>query len=123
MQDVIPVKHRSPYSLVDVNDVSVASIIERVTGERFDRWMRREVLEPMNIDACYNWPTCSDDAIALGDDGRLEVGFGQIGGHDQVSGGAEAHDVVVDRRRCSSRGRCRSSRTGCRPFRPDPGRR
>jgi transposase len=33
MQEVIPVKHRSPYSLVDVNDVSVESIIERRRGQ------------------------------------------------------------------------------------------
>jgi CubicO group peptidase (beta-lactamase class C family) len=26
--------------------------------------MRREVLEPMKLDACYNWPTCSDEAVA-----------------------------------------------------------
>jgi CubicO group peptidase (beta-lactamase class C family) len=26
--------------------------------------MRRNVLDPMRIDACYNWPTCSDEAIA-----------------------------------------------------------
>ncbi|MCL6699157.1 beta-lactamase family protein [Sphingomonas sp. NSE70-1] len=42
----------------------VGSIIEKVTRERFDIWMRREVLEPMKIDSCFNWPTCSDDAIA-----------------------------------------------------------
>jgi CubicO group peptidase (beta-lactamase class C family) len=38
-------------------------VIERATGERFDLWMRREVLDPMRIDACYNWPTCSDAAV------------------------------------------------------------
>jgi CubicO group peptidase (beta-lactamase class C family) len=27
-------------------------------------WMRRNVLEPMKLDACYNWPTCSDIAVA-----------------------------------------------------------
>lgn len=32
MQEVIPVKHRSPYSLVDVNDVSIPSILERRRG-------------------------------------------------------------------------------------------
>lgn len=42
----------------------VASVMERVTGERFDRWMRREVLEPMKLDACFNWPSCSDAAVA-----------------------------------------------------------
>jgi CubicO group peptidase (beta-lactamase class C family) len=35
-----------------------------VTGERFDIWMRRNVLEPMKLEACYNWPTCSDAAVA-----------------------------------------------------------
>ena len=42
----------------------VGSIVEKVTGERFDIWMRRNVLQPMRIDACYNWPTCSDAAVA-----------------------------------------------------------
>jgi CubicO group peptidase (beta-lactamase class C family) len=42
----------------------VASVMEKVTGERFDRWMRREILEPMKLDACFNWPTCSDDGVA-----------------------------------------------------------
>ena len=42
----------------------VGSIIEKVTRERFDIWMRREVLEPMKVDSCFNWPTCSDEAVA-----------------------------------------------------------
>ena len=33
VQEVIPVKHRSPYSLVDVNDVSVVSIVNRRRGQ------------------------------------------------------------------------------------------
>jgi CubicO group peptidase (beta-lactamase class C family) len=41
----------------------IGSVIERATGERFDRWIRREVLEPMKLDACFNWPTCSDAAV------------------------------------------------------------
>lgn len=48
----------------NLNFPIIASMIERVTGERFDRWMRREVLDPMSIDACYNWPSCSDGAVA-----------------------------------------------------------
>ena len=48
----------------NLNFPIVASVIERVTGERFDLWMRREVLDPMRIDACYNWPTCSDAAVS-----------------------------------------------------------
>lgn len=48
----------------NMNFPIIASVMERVTGERFDIWMRRNVLDPMKIDACYNWATCSDDAVA-----------------------------------------------------------
>jgi CubicO group peptidase (beta-lactamase class C family) len=52
------------FSYVNLNFPIVGAIVERVTGERFDIWMRREVLEPMKLDSCYNWPTCSDAAAA-----------------------------------------------------------
>ena len=52
------------FSYINLNFPIVASIVENATGERFDLWMRREVLEPMKLDACYNWPTCSDAVIA-----------------------------------------------------------
>ena len=52
------------FTYANMNFPIVASIVERVTGERFDVWMRAHVLEPMNLDACYNWPTCSDAAVA-----------------------------------------------------------
>ena len=52
------------FTYTNLNFPIVASIVEKVTGERFDRWMRREVLEPMKLDACYNWSTCSDAAVA-----------------------------------------------------------
>ena len=42
----------------------VLTLVERVTGERFDRWLRAQVLEPMKIDACLNWSGCSDRAVA-----------------------------------------------------------
>ncbi|WP_037551750.1 serine hydrolase domain-containing protein [Sphingomonas sp. URHD0057] len=48
----------------NMNFPIVASIVERATGERFDLWMHRNVLEPMKLDACFNWPTCSDAALA-----------------------------------------------------------
>src|SRR4029453_13756207 len=57
-----PDQHYFAYS--NFNFPVIGSIIERATGERFDIWMRREVLEPMRIDGCFNWPTCSDAAIA-----------------------------------------------------------
>jgi CubicO group peptidase (beta-lactamase class C family) len=52
------------FSYVNLNYPIIGSIIEKVTGERFDIWMRRQVLEPMRLDACFNWPTCSDIAVA-----------------------------------------------------------
>ena len=52
------------FAYANLNFPIVASIVEKVTGERFDRWMRAHVLKPMRIDACYNWPTCSDEGVA-----------------------------------------------------------
>jgi CubicO group peptidase (beta-lactamase class C family) len=51
------------FTYSNMNFPIVGSIVERVTGERFDVWMRGNVLDPMKIDACYNWPTCSDQAV------------------------------------------------------------
>ena len=42
----------------------IATIVEAATGERFDRAMQRTVLAPLGLDACYNWPGCSDAAVA-----------------------------------------------------------
>jgi len=52
------------FAYVNLNYPVIGSIIERVTGERFDIWMRAHVLEPMKLNACFNWPTCSDSAVA-----------------------------------------------------------
>src|SRR4051812_36295920 len=52
------------FTYTNLNFPIVGTIVERVTGERFDIWMRHNVLEPMRLDACYNWPTCSDAAVA-----------------------------------------------------------
>lgn len=41
----------------------IASVMEKVSGERFDRLMERLVLRPLGLDACFNWTTCSDAAI------------------------------------------------------------
>ena len=51
------------FAYVNLNYPIIGSIIEKVIGERFDIWMRREILEPMKLDACFNWPTCSDAAV------------------------------------------------------------
>ena len=51
------------FKYANLNFPIIGSIVERVTGERFDLWMRRNVLEPLRIDACFNWSTCSDAAV------------------------------------------------------------
>lgn len=48
----------------NLNFPVIASALERVTGERFDRLMARLVLQPLGLDACFNWTTCSDAAMA-----------------------------------------------------------
>lgn len=42
----------------------IASVMEKAGGERFDRLMQRHVLAPLQLDACFNWSTCSDAKIA-----------------------------------------------------------
>ncbi len=51
------------FRYTNLNFPLVAQLMERATGERFDRLMRRLVLEPMKLDACFNWSGCSDAAI------------------------------------------------------------
>ena len=48
----------------NLNFPVIASVLERADGERFDRLAHRLVLEPLGLDACFNWTTCSDSAVA-----------------------------------------------------------
>ena len=52
------------FRYTNLNFPVVAQIMEQATGERFDKLMRRLVLEPLGIDACFNWDSC--DAAAAG---------------------------------------------------------
>ena len=52
------------FHYTNLNFPVVATVMERATGERFDRLMHRLVLAPLAIDACYNFTTCSDAAVA-----------------------------------------------------------
>lgn len=52
------------FHYTNLNFPVVASVIERVTGERFDVAMSRLVLKPLKLDACFNWGAgCSADAF------------------------------------------------------------
>ena len=52
------------FRYANLNFPIVAAAMERVGGERFDRLMQRLVLAPLGLDACFNWTTCSDSAVA-----------------------------------------------------------
>lgn len=52
------------FAYANLNYPVVAAAIEGATGERFDQAMARLVFRPLGIDACFNWPTCSDAAVA-----------------------------------------------------------
>jgi len=43
------------FAYADVNFALIGQIIERLTGERFDRFMTRTVFKPLGLDAGYNW--------------------------------------------------------------------
>jgi CubicO group peptidase (beta-lactamase class C family) len=45
------------------NLVLVGTIMETVSGERFDRLMARLVLRPLDVEGCFNWDACADAAL------------------------------------------------------------
>lgn len=50
------------FHYTNLNFPVVASVMERVSAQRFDRLTQRLVLKPLKLDACYNWSGCSPDA-------------------------------------------------------------
>jgi CubicO group peptidase (beta-lactamase class C family) len=70
----------------------VASVMEKATGERFDRLMDRLVLKPLELDACFNWTTCSDAAL-----GRAVVLYAPGGAvvRDDLKGARPSCPVVA----------------------------
>ena len=46
------------FRYTNLNFPIIAAVLERATGERFDRLMRRLVLAPLRLDACFNWQGC-----------------------------------------------------------------
>ena len=43
------------FSYANLNSPLIATVVERVTQERFDQAVARLVLKPLKIDACFNW--------------------------------------------------------------------
>ncbi|MFM5930077.1 MAG: serine hydrolase domain-containing protein [Novosphingobium sp.] len=52
------------FHYTNLNFPVVASVMETVSGERFDRLMQRLVLKPLKLDACFNWSGCSPASAA-----------------------------------------------------------
>lgn len=48
----------------NLNYPVIATVMEAVTGERFDLLMQRLILMPLGLNACFNWSSCNGDAIA-----------------------------------------------------------
>ena len=52
------------FRYTNLNFPLVAQIMERASGERFDKLMERLVLRPLGIDACFNWDRCDPSVAA-----------------------------------------------------------
>jgi CubicO group peptidase (beta-lactamase class C family) len=52
------------FTYSNLNFPIIASVMERATSERFDALMQRLVLKPLAVEACFNWPTCTDARVA-----------------------------------------------------------
>jgi CubicO group peptidase (beta-lactamase class C family) len=66
------------FRYANLNYGIIGTVIERATGERFDRVMTRELFAPLGIDGGFNWSGASDAAIARAvmlraPDGRLRL--------------------------------------------------
>ena len=54
----------SYFRYTNFNTPVVAAVMEKATGERFDLLMKRLVLEPLGLEACYNWAACAPEIAA-----------------------------------------------------------
>lgn len=52
------------FHYTNLNFPVIASVMERVSGQRFDHLMQRLVLRPLRLDACFNWSGCSPRTLA-----------------------------------------------------------
>ncbi|MEP9359724.1 serine hydrolase domain-containing protein [Sphingomonas sp. KR3-1] len=78
------------WAYTNFNFPVVAAVMERATGERFDRLMDRLVLKPMQLDACYNWASCKPETAA-----RAVVQYRKnVATKDDNHGGAPACPVT-----------------------------
>jgi CubicO group peptidase (beta-lactamase class C family) len=57
------------FSYANIASPIIAAIMERATGQRFDKIMQSEIFAPLELKACFNWSGCSrverENAIIL----------------------------------------------------------
>lgn len=51
------------FRYANINFPVIGSVLEKATGERFDRLIHRTAIAPLGIDACFNWTMCSDAKV------------------------------------------------------------
>ncbi len=75
-------EHRpgSYFRYTNLNFPVVASVMEKATGERFDRLMARLVFAPLKIDACMNWTSCGSCDLSAYQPGTNGALFSPQGG-------------------------------------------
>lgn len=81
------------FAYANINFPVAGSVMERASGQRFDRLMHRLVLRPLGLDACFNWGDgCSAGAVA-----RATVLYRATGevARDDLKGQRPACPVVV----------------------------
>lgn len=54
------------FDYANLNQAILGQVIEQVTGRRFDIAARELVLEPLGIEACYNWSGCKPGTVRAG---------------------------------------------------------
>lgn len=52
------------FRYANLNFPVIASVLEKATGERFDRLVHAQAISPLGLDACFNWTMCSDAKLA-----------------------------------------------------------
>jgi len=52
------------FRYANINFPVIGSVLEKATGERFDRLIHRTAIAPLGLDACFNWTMCSDAKVA-----------------------------------------------------------
>ena len=54
------------FDYANLNQAILGQVIEQVTGRRFDIAARELVLQPLGIEACYNWSGCKPETVQAG---------------------------------------------------------